>query len=49
VVAIHFAGTHPNLRDRARDEFHCAVDEMIPECEKQIFPDGFAAGVAAVM
>jgi hypothetical protein len=40
LVALHFASTPPDLRDIARDEFMRTVDDMIPECETQIFPDG---------
>jgi hypothetical protein len=40
LVAVHLAGARPDLRDRARDELLRFVDEMIPEFEKQIFPDG---------
>jgi hypothetical protein len=40
LVALHFASTRPDKRDAARAEFQRTVDEAIPECERQIFPDG---------
>jgi hypothetical protein len=43
LVADHIAGAHPNLRARVRIEFLNALDEMIPEIEKAIFPDGLPA------
>jgi hypothetical protein len=43
LVALHFAGMRPGLRDKARDDFLRAVDELVPECEKAIFPDGLPA------
>ena len=40
LVARHFAGMRPELRDNACGEFIRIVGEMIPECERQVFPDG---------
>jgi hypothetical protein len=40
LVATHFASMRPDMRAKAYEDFRRHVDEMIPECERQIFPDG---------
>jgi hypothetical protein len=43
LVAGHIAGAYPDLRAKARAEFINAVDGMVAEVEKAIFPDGLPA------
>lgn len=40
LMAMHFAGTRPDMRDKARAEFQEFVDSMVPEFERIMFPDG---------
>jgi hypothetical protein len=40
LMALHIAGTRPDLRDKVRAEFQDGVDSMVPEFERVIFPDG---------
>jgi hypothetical protein len=43
LVAEFFAGMRPDRRTEALDDFRRTVDDLIPEAEKLMFPDGLPA------
>jgi hypothetical protein len=43
LVAQHIAAMRPDVRASALDDFRRSVEEMIPDAETLIFPDGSPA------